>query len=158
MSHKVLVTDRVNSGKVRFLRAILMASLKALSRPGSEVSVLITGDGEMRSLNKKYRNIDRTTDVLSFPMDDAVILGDIVISMEKVVAQAREYGVGEDGELARVAVHGLLHLLGYDHVKGGRQARQMKLKEAELLKALLDKGLLVKTDAAATANNSSSGG
>lgn len=138
----VLVTDRVRSGRVRLIRAVLKLSLKAVGRPECEVSVLITNDAEMRSLNKMYRKIDRTTDVLSFPMDDRELLGDIVISAQKVAAQAREYGVGADAELTRVTVHGLLHLLGYDHVRGGRQAAKMKEKEAALLEAVRRAGLL----------------
>jgi len=142
MPPKVLVTDRAGSGRVRLVRAVLKLSLNAVGRPGSELSVLITGDEEMRSLNKKYRHIDRTTDVLSFPMDDPVLLGDIVISAEKAAAQAKEYGVGVDSEFTRVSIHALLHLLGYDHVRGGRQAAKMKEQEEALLKAVRRAGLL----------------
>lgn len=98
-----------------------------------ELSILLTGNEEMRVLNRDYRGKDSPTDVLSFPMDDDCLLGDIVISTEKAAAQAIEFGVTVDEEMARLLVHGILHLAGYDHVKGGRQAKKMKEKEEELM-------------------------
>lgn len=107
-----------------------------------ELSVLLTDDEGIRELNRDYREKDRPTDVLSFPQDDPVLLGDIVISIETMVRQADELSVPEGFELARLLVHGLLHLLGYDHVKGGRQAKKMKDKEEELLVLVRSKGLI----------------
>ena len=69
-------------------------------------------------------------------MEDEHLLGDIVISTEKAASQAVEFGVTVDEEMARLLVHGLLHLAGYDHVKGGRQAKKMKEKEEELMDKL----------------------
>jgi len=100
---------------------------------GRELSVLLTGNEEIRELNREYRGKDKPTDVLSFPMEDEHLLGDIVISTEKAASQAVEFGVTVDEEMARLLVHGLLHLAGYDHVKGGRQAKKMKEKEEELM-------------------------
>jgi probable rRNA maturation factor len=100
------------------------------------VSILLTDDTGIKELNNLYRNIDRPTDVLSFPMKDPYMLGDIVISVERAREQAACYGVPFDEELARLIVHGTLHLLGYDHAKGGRQASKMKKKEEELLRGL----------------------
>lgn len=99
-----------------------------------EVSISFVNDEEIRSLNKEYRGIDKATDVLSFPMlefteeeqeeeeedgaeyiDEEIALGDIVISMEKASEQAKEYGHSFERELAFLLVHGMLHLLGYDH-------------------------------------------
>lgn len=111
-------------------------ALKMLSRTDCEVSVLLTGNEGIRELNRRYRGVDNPTDVLSFPQDDPVMLGDIVVSVEKVISQAIEYSVSTDEELKRLLVHGLLHLLGYDHVNGGRQAAKMKRKENELLNGL----------------------
>lgn len=108
----------------------------------TELSVLVTGNDEIRALNKQYRKIDKATDVLSFPMEDPEMLGDIVISYEKTVAQAREFRVTIDEELGRLLVHGLLHLLGYDHVTGGRQAKEMREKEGEVLAILKEKKLV----------------
>jgi rRNA maturation RNase YbeY len=80
--------------------------------------------------------------VLSFAQDDALLLGDIVVSVDMARAQADAYSVTFNAELARLLVHGLLHLLGYDHVNGGRQAAKMKRKEAELMSALETEGCL----------------
>lgn len=108
----------------------------------AELSVLVTGNDEIRALNKQYRKIDKATDVLSFPMDDERMLGDIAISYEKTLSQAKEFRVTADEELGRLLVHGLLHLLGYDHVKGGRQAKEMREKEGKILAILMEKKLV----------------
>lgn len=118
------------------------AALKGLGLKGREVSLLFTDNGRIRGLNKEFRGKDKPTDVLSFPMEDDIVLGDIAISVDKTKEQAEEFGVTFDEELARLIVHGLLHLLGYDHVKGGAQARNMKAKEEELMEALMDEGLI----------------
>lgn len=104
--------------------------------------MLITSDADIRDLNRKFRGIDKATDVLSFPMDDPVMIGDVAISLERAGEQASAYGAGLIEELARLIVHGTLHLLGYDHVNGGRQAAKMKRREDELLDALKRHGLL----------------
>ncbi|MBE9531713.1 MAG: rRNA maturation RNase YbeY [Proteobacteria bacterium] len=100
------------------------------------MSILLTTDEEIRELNSRYRDKDRATDVLSFPMDDDLLMGDVVISIERAIFQAGEYGFSEDEETARLLIHGTLHLLGYDHENGGRQAAKMKRKEDELMAAL----------------------
>lgn len=117
-----------------------------------EISVVITDNAGIRVLNKQYRNIDRETDVLSFPMlqfdnfssnrdkftisDDeidpetgCVVLGDIVISMEKAFEQAEEYGHSIERELAFLAVHSILHLLGYDHMTAHEEEEMIKKQE-----------------------------
>jgi len=101
----------------------------------------------MRGLNALYRGIDRPTDVLSFPMHDRVSaaghagpLGDIVICIPRAAGQAKEYGVGLYDELLRLLLHGLLHLLGYDHEKNAYEKRKMEKKEGELLNALQTMG------------------
>lgn len=105
-----------------------------------ELSLLLTDNDTIQELNSTYRGKDRPTDVLSFPMDDPVLMGDVVISLETAAAQAESYGVANDEELSRLLVHGTLHLLGYDHVNGGRQAAKMKRREAELMALLLEEG------------------
>lgn len=94
----------------------------------------------MRELNSRYRGLDKTTDVLSFPMDTVTpengLLGDIVICMPVAVLQAGEYATSLHEELMRLLVHGLLHLVGYDHEAGAAMRRKMKLKEKALLHAL----------------------
>jgi len=121
-----------------------------------EVSLTITNNQQIRQLNKEYRNIDRETDVLSFPLLDFdgyteqeqsytdeenidpetgnVLLGDIVLSYEKAVAQADEYGHSVERELCYLCVHSVLHLLGYDHLKEEDKAL-MRAREEEILKA-----------------------
>jgi probable rRNA maturation factor len=108
----------------------------------------------MRILNLRYRVIDKTTDVLSFPQQSAetlkgrreerglktsgfrLVLGDIVINLSKAKKQASEHGLTFREELRRLIIHGLLHLVGYDHEKSRYQKRKMGLKERELLLAL----------------------
>ncbi|MBR3624534.1 MAG: rRNA maturation RNase YbeY [Selenomonadaceae bacterium] len=90
---------------------------------GSEVSVTITNDAEIHKLNKQYRGIDRPTDVLSFAFReseddlDKENLGEIIISLPRATAQAEEYGHSLKREVAFLTVHGMLHLLGYDHIE-----------------------------------------
>ena len=111
----------------------------------AEVSVTLCNNEYIRRLNKKYRNIDKSTDVLSFPMydfseeeidEDPVILGDIVISVEHAVAQGELYGHGLRREIAYLTVHSMLHLLGYDHVNGGMEEVRMREKEEKVFRFL----------------------
>ncbi len=114
----------------------------------TELSVVFVGNDRMRRLNARHRGIDKTTDVLSFPLWEAppsraippasgsVPLGDIVICVPKAVAQAREYDATFHQEIARLLIHGLLHLAGYDHEISAYQRRKMQAKEKELFDAL----------------------
>lgn len=97
----------------------------------------------MRSLNRRYRGLDKTTDVLSFSLREGKfphiqpgILGDIVISVPVAARQAREQGHPLRREIERLLVHGLLHLLGYDHEQGKKEALRMSRKEQQLVRAL----------------------
>jgi len=118
------------------------AALEGLGCKDVELSILLTDDEGIRELNRDYRGRDKPTDVLSFPMEDDYMLGDVVISMERAREQAVEFKVSEDEELARLLVHGILHLMGHDHVKGGRQAKRMKEEEKALLKLIKKKGII----------------
>ena len=109
--------------------------LDDLDRPDAELSVLVTGDDEIRELNRQYRDLDRPTDVLAFPQlhsDNSFgnaghdLLGDVVISRQRAEAQAWEQGVGYDIEMRRLLAHGILHLLGYDHEGSDEDAAVMK--------------------------------
>ncbi len=125
----------------RQLGARLRQALRVLGRSRSQVSVLLTGDDEIRALNRHYRKLDRATDVLSFhqlelegatdPAGDGVFLGDIVISVETAHRRA---GGRLPGELARLAIHGLCHLFGHDHHRPG-PAKEMRRLEQKLLRA-----------------------
>lgn len=113
----------------------------------AEISVTFVDDAQIQELNKTHRSIDKPTDVLSFPLGEngvydenpdtgAKMLGDIVISMERAVAQAELYGHPLQREVAFLTVHSMLHLLGYDHVNGGLEAVHMREKEEAVLTQL----------------------
>lgn len=113
----------------------------------TEISVRFVNDEIIHELNKKHRNVDSSTDVLSFPLGEngeydinpatgAKMLGDIVISVEHAVAQANEYGHSFEREMAYLTTHSMLHLLGYDHVNGGLEAVHMREKEETVLTQL----------------------
>ena len=110
----------------------------------AEVDVSFVDDEQIRLLNKEFRNIDNSTDVLSFPLGQdgvydenpatgAKMLGDVIISVEHAVSQANEYGHSFQREIAFLTVHSMLHLLGYDHVNGGIEAETMREKEEAIL-------------------------
>lgn len=107
-----------------------------------EVSVALVTPEEIRELNRRYRQVDAETDVLSFGMDEgqtlsplpgqARYLGDIAISLPRAVAQAREYGHSAEREVAYLTVHGVLHLLGHDHHEPAEQRRMREAEETTL--------------------------
>lgn len=118
--------------------------------PEVDVYITLTNNDEIHKINKEYRDVDRPTDVLSFPMyerdeiaglkndtDDEIekILGDIIVSIEKVREQAEEYGHSFERELAYLVTHGMLHLLGYDHMIEEEKA-VMRKREEEILETL----------------------
>lgn len=101
---------------------ILSLNLSSLLKleENTEISITFVNNEEIKSLNNQYRNIDKPTDVLSFPFDNSFnlpihVLGDIVISTEKAETQAEEYGNTLNREIGFLMIHGMLHLLGYDH-------------------------------------------
>ncbi len=119
-----------------------------------EVSVTFTDNAGIQELNKKFRQMDKPTDVLSFPLfdfegeceeppiDEMISnLGDIVISLEKAHEQAEEFGHSFKRETAFLTVHSMLHLLGYDHEKSEEEDRDMRAKQTEIMKIM---GLEVK--------------
>lgn len=110
----------------------------------AEISVTFVDDEQIHALNKEYRNIDRSTDVLSFPLGEngvydinidtgAKLLGDIVISIPHALDQADRYGHSLQREIGFLTVHSMLHLLGYDHVNGGIESVRMREKEEAVL-------------------------
>jgi probable rRNA maturation factor len=113
-----------------------------------EINVLVTNDKGIHAINKASRDIDRPTDVLSFPMfqleagnppedweeyidieTDMCPLGDMCISLERAIAQAKEFGHSVRREVGYLTIHSMLHLLGYDHLDEGEQKRQMRARE-----------------------------
>jgi probable rRNA maturation factor len=120
-------------GDVAALRAAILATLEAEGATAREVSLLLSDDRELHELNLAYRGKDRPTDVLAFALDEAEdgavdpSLGDVVISVERARAQAASRRVTLDAELELLAVHGALHLLGYDH-EAPDEARAMRAR------------------------------
>lgn len=107
-----------------FVRKVVKHTLKKMEAEKSEVNIIFVGLEEIHEINKTYRNVDRPTDVISFALEDTEdvtvyeerVLGDIYICLDKVHEQAKEYGHTEIREMVFLIVHGLLHLLGYDHM------------------------------------------
>ena len=141
----------VNEGQRAFIRRVIRTALTAegVDFP-CEVNVLLTNDSGIHAINREMRQVDAPTDVLSFPAFDLhpgelpgeedadpgtglVPLGDMVISMEYVAAQAKEYGHSNRRELAYLVVHSVLHLLGYDHLDEGPQKARMRAREEAIL-------------------------
>lgn len=143
-----------NDANCALIRRTIRTALAAegLTAP-CEVDVLLTDDDGIHEINREMRQVDRPTDVLSFPEfeltpgqlpgpEDAdpgtglIPLGDMVLSMERVAAQAREYGHSKRRELSYLVTHSVLHLLGYDHLDEGPMKAQMRARE-EAIMALL---------------------
>ncbi len=101
-------------------------------RLSGEVSITFCDNERIQQINKAFRGIDRATDVLSFPMEDDTLLGDIVISIPKAQEQALEYGHSFERELFFLALHGFLHLLGYDH-ETEEDEKVMFVKQEQIL-------------------------
>lgn len=131
------------------IRTCINAVLKAEGVTAKcEINVLVTDDAGIREINRTSRNIDSATDVLSFPMFEMapgelpadwteyedpdtglVPLGDMCISLERAIAQAKEFGHTTRREVGYLTIHSMLHLLGYDHLDEGPQKRQMRARE-----------------------------
>ena len=144
----------ISDEKRAFIRKVIRTALAAegVTFP-CEIDVLLTHDAGIHQINRDMRQVDRATDVLSFPEFDLtpgqlpgeedadpgtglVPLGDMVISMEHVAAQAKEYGHSNRRELAYLVVHSVLHLLGYDHLDEGPMKAQMRGREEAIMAEL----------------------
>lgn len=155
MSHKISVTGEKKGINNPSLAALLRRTVKAALAAEQvecdcEINILLTDDEGIREVNRDMRDIDRATDVLSFPMFDLVPgehpdefdadpdtglvpLGDMCISVERAHAQAEEYGHSFQREICYLCVHSVLHLLGYDHLDEGEMKRQMRGREEEIM-------------------------
>lgn len=118
----------------------------------AEINVTFVDDNQIKEINAEYRNIDSSTDVLSFPLSDngeydfnpennCAMLGDVIISTEHALSQGEKFGHGTDREIAFLTVHSVLHLLGYDHVNNEAEEKIMRNKQTEILNKM---GLSVK--------------
>jgi len=126
----------------RFVRGVLRG--EGVTR--GAVTVVLTGDAAIRELNRRFRNIDRATDVLAFPLGEedeegGPYLGDVIVSLERAVDQAPRFHNDAEEELGRLIAHGLLHLLGYDH-HSPWDGRRMKAAERRALEFLEPGSLL----------------
>ena len=150
---KVTITNEQKKIKIPvglrgLIRRACIASLKEQGfDEGAEVSVLLVDDERIHGINFEHRNVDRATDVLSFPLGEngeydlnpeteLLQLGDIVISLERAAAQAEEYGHSFEREVGYLTVHSVMHLLGYDHVNGGKEAVLMRDHEETVMEML----------------------
>ena len=153
MEHEVYIEAEVETPQAVEAQ-IRRCVLTALEEEGVDVpcivEVCVTDDEGIHQTNLEMRGVDRPTDVLSFPMfelrpgekpmpewadpdTDKVLLGDMMISLERARAQAKEFGHSPEREVCYLAVHSALHLLGYDHLDEGPQKRQMRAREEAIL-------------------------
>ena len=152
MEHEIYVSrEKRGLGHPESIRLIRRAAAMVLEAEGIGrpclISVMLTDDEGIRAVNSAFRGVDRATDVLSFPLNElrpgdfdpevcerdpetgALLLGDMMISVPRCLAQGEEYGHGYARELMYLTVHSVLHLLGYDHVDEGAMKRQMRARE-----------------------------
>ena len=157
MAHRIVVTfEKPSLGNFAVKNHIKKCILAALHCEGvsapCEINVFVCGDETIRAINKSSREIDKATDVLSFPMftltpgappaswdefedpgTGLVPLGDMAISLERAAQQAKEFGHSTKREVGYLTIHSILHLLGYDHVDEGPMKRQMRAREEAIL-------------------------
>ena len=142
----VALKSRVRRSDVgaRALRAKAQKLLELVGHRQATLSLTLVGDAAMRTLNRRHRGLDRPTDVLSFPMHEArelrhskaiPLLGDVVISVDAARRQAAAYDAPLARELERLLIHGILHLIGHDHVRSAERAR-MEREERRLASAI----------------------
>lgn len=132
----------INDENMKAIEKAVDAVLEIERAEGNfEVSISFVTNEEIRELNKNYRNVDRDTDVLSFPMDDeedpdgVILLGDVILSTQKIIEQAEYFGHSLEREMIYLTVHSMLHLLGYDHMKDDEK-EEMRDREKEIMKSL----------------------
>ena len=157
--HKI-VTSREKRGlghpqAEKLVRSAVRAALKAQGvEEDCLINIMLTDDQGIHAINREQRGVDRPTDVLSFPYNeltegefdpeaceydyetDCLVLGDMVLSLERCAAQAEEYGHGFDRELSYLTVHSVLHLLGYDHLDEGPRKARMREREEFIMEKL----------------------
>lgn len=150
----VQVIDNIETSESKELVSLLeqvaqKGATAVLGEENFEITVFITDKEEIKEINREHRGIDKETDVLSFPLWDRrsgeepfinpetnnIMLGDIIICLSKLQEQAAEYGHSQKREGAYLCIHGVLHLLGYDHIEEDDK-KEMRLKEEELLTEL----------------------
>lgn len=139
--NKFRVTDTVNYKKYGIVKKVLKRTLKMEKVTNAYFDVILVDEKTIQRINREYRNIDRVTDVISFAFEDndknsynnIRILGEIYICIPRMKEQAKMYGHNETREIAFLAVHGLLHLLGYDHTISKEEEEKMFRKQELVL-------------------------
>ena len=125
-------------GAMRFIKNVCRIAWETQNKftaENSEISILLTNDNFIQKLNAKYRKMDKPTNVLSFPMDDDVMRGDIIISYETIKKEAELENKNIKDHLALMVTHGTLHLAGYDHIKD-EEAEEMEAMERKILSTI----------------------
>lgn len=142
---EILYTDEINCGlNYDFFIHVAEIVFEELDMANNEyeISLLITDDETIKQYNKEYRNMDKATDVLSFPMNDNFMLGDVAISFDTAKKQAEEAEINIDREISFLFIHGLLHLLGYEHETSMEDEEKMFTLQEKILTKLIDYGMV----------------
>ena len=135
--NKITIDNEYGYKNYKYLKKVLKAALKHEKINNAVFSVIFVNEHDIKKINNSYRNIDKVTDVISFAFEDngklvynnVRLLGEIYICIPRMIEQAKEYGHSEKRELSFLAVHGLLHLLGYDHMKKEDEKEMFALQE-----------------------------
>ncbi len=132
---------------IRKFKKIALAVLELAGRQEAELSLALIGNQEMQKLNARYRRKDYPTDVLSFPAGagppvETLLLGDVIISVQKAAQQAKERRHDLEHEMITLLIHGVVHLLGYDHERSPKDARAMKRVERRIYRCLCERGII----------------
>mgnify|MGYP002624234088 CR=1 FL=1 len=135
--------------RTRTLTSLAQAILREAGQTTAHLGLSLVGDSRMRRLNRTYRNGDYATDVLAFPTrplkgQEEPVLGDVVICLPTAWGQAATFGNTPDQEVLRLLIHGILHLLGYDHERSPKEAKRMQRKERSLFRRFCPVPQLVK--------------
>ncbi|MCX7739028.1 MAG: rRNA maturation RNase YbeY [Hydrogenothermaceae bacterium] len=146
MKNRILINKEVYDRDIKkdFLKRIIQEILQELALSNVEISITITDNKRIRDINREWRGKDKPTDVLSFPMEETIgyryrLLGDVIISapFAKEQAQSTEYAYKE--EVLRLLIHGILHLLGYDHEKSEEDEKEMFELQDRIFNKLKDR-------------------
>lgn len=109
-------------------------ALDAIGKSESSATIAFVSDKRIRELNRQFRGVDKATDVLSFPAEEKLNLGDVAVSVDTAAVQAKDNGLSFDDEIAQLILHGLLHLCGYDHETDNGEMNRLELKLRRKLK------------------------
>ncbi|ACN99294.1 rRNA maturation RNase YbeY [Sulfurihydrogenibium azorense] len=145
MKNKILINKEVYDKEItkEFVKKAVEQILKNLQLENIEISITLTDNDTIKSINKEWRNKDKPTDVLSFPFGDTIgykyrVLGDVIISLPYAKKQAQEIGFSYKQEIVRLLTHGILHLLGYDHETNEEDAKVMFNLQDKIFEKVID--------------------